>query len=79
MATPRTYPPKDVKIPYGRAAGRCAVSNCRKELILDGTEHDDTKQIGIIAHIVGHSDDGPRGDPGYPREKLDTYENWILL
>ncbi len=79
MATQRKYPLKDVKILYSRAAGRCAVPACRIELVKEGTEHDETKQIGKIAHIVGHSDDGPRGDPKYSRDKLDTYENWILL
>lgn len=37
------------------------------------------KQIGKIAHIVAHSDSGPRADSSYPKEKRDTYENWILL
>ncbi|MEO5367435.1 MAG: HNH endonuclease [Magnetococcus sp. WYHC-3] len=47
--------------------------------MIDATATDDVKQIGVIAHIVGHSDDGPRGDPGFPRDQLDAYENWILL
>ena len=62
------------------AAGRCSLSNCRKYLVLKkGTNCDKTKQIGIIAHIVAHSSNGPRSDPNYPKDKLDTYNNWILL
>ncbi len=41
---------------------------------------DKRKQIGKIAHIIAHSpQEGRRYDPTYPKEKLDTYENWILL
>lgn len=75
----RHYPPADVKYLYGAAAGRCAFPDCRKFVLLPGTEETKARQIGEIAHIVAHSDDGPRGDPSYPREKLDTYENWVLL
>lgn len=75
----RKYPIPDMKILYGRAAGRCAFPNCRIELVLEKTSKDKTKQIGKIAHIVAHSSSGPRSDPSYPSDKLDTYENWILL
>lgn len=76
---PRKYPLPDVKMLYGLAAARCAFPNCRHEVVLDFDPADGRKQIGKIAHIIGHSDDGPRGDRNYPREKLDTYENWLLL
>lgn len=75
----RKYPTADIKILYGLAAARCAFPNCRKEVVLEGTKADNIKQIGKIAHIVAHSKGGPRSDPGYPKEKLDSYENWILL
>lgn len=48
-------------------------------MILERTEKDKTKQIGKIAHIAAHSSGGPRSDSSYPCDKLDTYENWILL
>jgi len=75
----RKYPIADVKILYGLAAARCAFPSCRKEVVLEGIATDKTKQIGKIAHIVAHSGGGPRSDPNYPKEKLDTYENWVLL
>ena len=84
MMTPskraRKYPLADLKILYGLAAGRCAFPDCRRELILLSTPHEEEKQIGIIAHILPHSKNGPRSsasDP-YP-EKPDSYSNWILL
>ena len=74
----RKYPQKDIKILYGQAAARCAFSHCR-ELVLEETATDKTKQIGKIAHIVAHSENGPRFDPSYPKDRLDSYENWVLL
>jgi len=76
---PRKYPISQVKMLYGLAAGRCAFPNCRKEVVLDLDPIDGRKQIGKIAHIVAHSDGGPRGDSTYSRDKLDTYDNWVLL
>lgn len=35
--------------------------------------------IGEEAHIRSSRPDGPRHDPAYPSEKLDTYDNLILL
>jgi hypothetical protein len=75
----RQYPLQDTKILYGKAAGRCSFPDCRIELILPETASDSVKQIGKIAHIVAHSNNGPRGDPRYSLDKLDTYDNWILL
>jgi hypothetical protein len=79
MDKPRRYPAADIKILYGRAAGICSFASCRKNLILKDVTGDNSKQIGKIAHIVAHSPTGPRGDASYPQEKLDSYENWILL
>ncbi|MEO5333877.1 MAG: HNH endonuclease [Magnetococcus sp. YQC-5] len=79
MSNQRKYPLSQVKILTMRSGGVCAFSNCHKELVVSATPTDEVKQISTIAHIVGHSDDGPRGNPGFPRDQLDTYENWILL
>jgi len=61
-----------------RAAGRCSFPDCKIELTLE-TKPNKFRQIGKIAHIVGHSPKGPRGDSSFPSEKLATYQNWILL
>ena len=75
----RKTPLPDVKILYGKAAGRCSFRGCRREIVIESKKRDKKKQIGKIAHIVAHSEKGPRADSSYPPEKLDTYENWILL
>jgi len=71
--------PAEIKKLYGRSGGRCAFADCRLELVLEATEADPTRQIGERCHIVGHSDNGPRGNEGFPRDRLDLYENSILL
>jgi hypothetical protein len=35
--------------------------------------------VGFVAHIVAHSDSGPRGDPSYTAEQRNEYSNLILL
>lgn len=75
----RKYPLPDVKILYGLAKAMCAFPECRKDLILEQFGTDKQKQIGKIGHIIAHSPKGPRYDSSYSKEKLDTYENWILL
>lgn len=75
----RKYPDSDVKLLYGRAAVRCAFPDCRKLLTLEKTSKDPHRQLGKIAHIVAHGKKGPRADGRYPKKKLDTYANWVLL
>lgn len=81
MSTPgRSHPSADVKILWARSGGRCNHPDCRVECIADATADDPaTPRLGRIAHIVGHSPKGPRGDASYPADKLDRYENWLLL
>jgi len=46
---------------------------------MDATETQDESLIGEECHIIARSPDGPRGNPDFPEEKLDKYENLILL
>jgi hypothetical protein len=64
----------DRKRLWGRAGSRCAL--CNVELTeLDGLD----SIVGDEAHIRSRKPNGPRHDPAYPAERLDTYENLILL
>jgi hypothetical protein len=74
----RSYTDRDLKLLWG-AAARCAFPGCKKKLIVPATENDEQQVIGIISHIVAHSDNGPRGDPNFPSEDRDKPENLILL
>lgn len=73
------YPDSDVKILFAQAGGRCAFPGCRRQLVLDATEHDPKRVIGKIAHIVADSDTGPRGDPSMPKAERRREPNLILL
>jgi len=70
---------KDLKILWGRAAGHCSHPDCSQDCILEADEHEGNKVLCKIAHIVAHSDTGPRGNPEFPEDKRNEYENLILL
>ena len=77
MASNRNYSQLTIKKLFGFAGGHCSM--CKTKITLNATENDEAAQIGEIAHIIGSSEDGPRGDSNFPKEKLDDYENLILL
>lgn len=68
---------KTQKTLWGRAASRCAI--CKQELVMDATETDDESLVGEACHIVGQSEDGPRGESDLTLEQRDKYANLILL
>lgn len=70
---------KTRKMLWGKAANRCALPECRKELVMDETETDDPSIIGEECHIIAREDDGPRGNPDFPKEQRDLYSNLILM
>lgn len=65
------------KLLWGRSGNRCGI--CRHELIVDATPADDESVIGDECHILSTKVCGPRYDQSCPREKLDAYDNLILL
>jgi hypothetical protein len=75
----RSYSARTLKILWGRSAGRCAMPQCRIELLMDDSEYDPVVIIGDIAHVEASRDSGPRGNQGKPIGNRDTYENLILL
>jgi hypothetical protein len=68
-----------MKVLWGRAAGRCALPNCRMEVFVEATEHDPMVIIGEIAHIEASSNSGPRANANKSKKDRDDYENLILL
>ena len=67
------------KMLWGRSGNICAFPNCKKELVMDETETDDSSIIGEEAHIVSQKTDGPRGVSVLTPEQRDRYDNLILL
>lgn len=68
---------KTRKILWGRSGRLCAI--CKHELIVSATAVDDESVVGDECHIISSRPNGPRYDSSFPQEKLDTYENLILL
>ena len=75
----RTYSDRTLKILWGRSAGRCAVPECRVDLLVEETDFDPVVVIGDIAHIAAASDQGPRAQSELSPKNRDEYENLILL
>ncbi|SUA31295.1 Uncharacterised protein [Mycolicibacterium fortuitum] len=72
-----------VKVLWARARNQCAFPGCQQSLVEDSVDADTgeslTNPIGEQAHIRSYKVNGPRYDAHYPKEKLHTYENLILL
>ncbi len=68
---------KTRKLLWGRSGSRCAI--CKQELIVSATSVDSEAVVGDECHIISGKPNGPRHDPSYPAEKIDSYENLILL
>ncbi len=70
---------KTHKMLWGRSGNRCAMPNCRIELVMDISETDDESLIGEECHIVAKKPNGPRGNENFDIEKLDKYNNLVLM
>lgn len=75
----RSYTDRDLKLLFGKSGMFCAFPECRARLLAPGTEVDDEAVLGHIAHIVSHSDTGPRADAILPADERDHYPNLVLL
>ncbi len=72
-------PDKDLKILWGKAAGRCAIT--RKKLVAEASDAVPSKNIllGEVCHIVAETSRGPRGTSVLTRAERNRYPNLILL
>jgi hypothetical protein len=75
----RRYPSADVKALFAKTAGYCSFPHCSERCIEDSTALDGVAVFAKIAHIVAHSNVGPRADPSMSLDARDCYKNWILL
>jgi len=73
----KPVPPRDLKILWGKAGNRCSI--CKQELVHDRAGNDPDVVVGIDAHIIADSPNGPRGDSDLPLDKRHHYDNLILL
>ncbi len=68
---------KTRKLIWVKTGNRCAF--CRQKLVIDETESDSESVVGDECHIISESENGPRFDSTYPKRKIDTDENLIVL
>lgn len=67
---------KDIKLLWGRAAGRCSAPGCQLDLT-PLLEKSGPTVLGEMAHVIGRMPGAARSDPAVGSD--DTYENLVLL
>ena len=75
----RNYSDRTLKLLWGRAAGRCAMPECRIELYAEATDYDPIVVIGEIAHVAAAGAQGPRAAPQMSDADKNAYDNLMLL
>jgi hypothetical protein len=61
-----------------RSGGRCAFPECRRVLTVAAAD-ERLVVVGEMAHIIGESPSGPRGESAMPLAERNRYENLVLL
>lgn len=64
---------------WARSGNRCAFSDCRRELVMRPGGSGELIVLGHAAHIIGASDQGPRGATQMSRSERNSYDNLIFL
>jgi hypothetical protein len=62
---------------WAHSGNRCAICKC--ELVTDASPNDGESIVGDECHIVARELGGPRSDPSFSANNLNSYENLILL
>lgn len=78
MSNRKKLADKDLKALWARSAGICANPSCNRNIIESTTYHS-LVVIGEQAHIIAHSEDGPRGKKNQLLVDVDSIANLILL
>lgn len=77
--TSRNYPEIVIKKLFALSNNQCAFPGCPNPIYEKADSTDEDYVLAEMAHIYPHGETGPRCDPSFPKEKLNTYENLILL
>lgn len=72
-------PISELRILFQKSGNRCAFPACRRLLTAEGNTNDPDVSLGEVAHIVGESPNGPRGDSPLTTAERNRYVNLILL
>lgn len=63
---------------WGKAAGRCEFAGCNRQLFKSAVTQEQVN-VAQKAHIWAFSSDGPRGNKGIPKKKLNDLDNLMLV
>jgi hypothetical protein len=74
----RTIPPAVQRLLWGRAAARCEFWGCNTPLWKSSVTKE-SLNLAEKAHIYSFSGDGPRGNKGIAKKKLNDFENLLLV
>lgn len=74
-----TIPQKTQSALWARAGGRCQYRGCNEDQVGDLISGREDATFGFIAHIVGDSIDGPRGDAVRSPQLARSLENLMLM
>jgi hypothetical protein len=75
----KAIPAKVQNVVWGRAAGRCQYAGCNKLLIGEQISGARNANKSYIAHVVGDSPEGPRGDPILSPKLAHDPDNLMLV
>ncbi len=75
----RSVPEKEMKALIAMSGGICAFPECSRRLVEPGNADDPMAFLGEMAHVVGDSRQGPRGDLPMSDEDRDRHTNLLLL
>ena len=69
---------KTRKMLWGKSGNRCAMPDCKKELVVNISEIDNHSIIGEECHIIAQSPDGPRGNKNFDIKikTLNLNQSW---
>ncbi|WP_297207723.1 ABC-three component system protein [uncultured Brachyspira sp.] len=74
---PRSYSILTLKKLHALSLNRCYNPDCNKNIFIN--ENGKYINIGYIAHIIAHSEKGPRANPNISEKELKDFHNLILL
>lgn len=68
---------KTRKVLWGRSGSLCAF--CKTRMVIDASEVNAESVVGDECHIISGAPNGPRHDPKFGQDSLDSLDNLILL
>lgn len=75
----KNIPDKEMKSLIADSGGVCAFPGCTQRFVEPGNAVDDAAFLGEMAHVVGNSHQGPRGDFPMSDDDRDKHTNLVLL